>query len=75
VSSDTAGTLRWPPDAGLDVFPSITETNRTRVNFNLDVKWEIVNDLDFLINYFQNWDNASDTGSDYGIVSSVGYSL
>jgi hypothetical protein len=60
------------------LYPSFTESGRLRTNFDIDVSWEIIEDFDFLINYWYNLDNKpppTANGNDYGLVTSVGWSL
>ena len=58
--------------------PSLTQSDRVRADFNLDFKWEVVQDFFFGMELYTSFDskpasvNASDI--DYGVISSVGYS-
>ena len=65
-------------DTKLEVFPSITEQGRVRVNFSIDWSREIVSDLTFTLNYYISYDNQGASGEgptrDYGLGTSLGYS-
>jgi len=60
-------------------YPSFTVTNRWRLNYDLKVKVEVINDLYFSLSYYYNYDTKPPSADaekfDYGIVSSVGYSF
>ena len=63
----------------LTVYPSLTETGRVRVQYDLQTKFEIVKDFYIGADYYLSYDNKpiSETGStlDYGIIGKVGYSF
>ncbi|UCH85269.1 MAG: DUF481 domain-containing protein [Candidatus Latescibacterota bacterium] len=65
-------------DTTLEVFPSITEQGRVRVNFKIDWSREIISDLTFELNYYISYDNQGASGEgptrDYGFGTSLGYS-
>jgi hypothetical protein len=65
--------------AQLSVFPSITESGRTRAQFDLGLRWEIINDLFWDLSYYNTYDSdppsSSQSTNDYGVVTSIGYSF
>jgi hypothetical protein len=72
------GTPKVALDTSLEVFPSITEKDRVRVNYTIDWSREIVKDLTFALEFYINYDNKGASGEgptkDYGIGTSLGYS-
>jgi len=65
--------------ARLAAFPSITESGRTRAQLDLSLRWEVIADLFWDLSYYNTYDsdppsNSSST-SDYGVVTSIGYSF
>jgi hypothetical protein len=66
-------------DFGLNLLPSLTESGRVRVESKLRSRYEIVTDLFFEVSVYGSYD--SDPGqeaisnSDYGVVTSLGYSF
>jgi hypothetical protein len=65
--------------ARLYAFPSITESGRTRAQLDINLRWELINDLFWDLNYYNSFDSDPPSGSestnDYGIVTSIGYSF
>jgi hypothetical protein len=65
-------------DAVASVYPSITEEGRVRSDLTLNVRREIVGDLFFDLEFYDNFDNKPPSGEggthDYGIKTSLGYS-
>jgi Holliday junction resolvase len=65
-------------DLVVDVYPSITEKGRYRVDLSLDARREIIDDLFIDFELYDNYDNKPPSGgeatSDYGIKTSLGYS-
>jgi uncharacterized protein DUF481 len=63
----------------LFAFPSITQSGRTRAQFDVNLRWELINDLFWDLAYYNTYDSDPPSGSlstnDYGIVTSVGYSF
>jgi hypothetical protein len=63
----------------LYAFPSITQTGRTRAQFDVYLRWELINDLFWELSYYNTYDSdppsGSESTSDYGIVTSIGYSF
>ena len=63
----------------LYAFPSITESGRTRAQFDVNLRWELINDLFWELSYYNSFDSDPPSGStskdDYGIVTSIGYSF
>lgn len=66
-------------DISLFAFPSITESGRTRAQFDVNLRWELINDLFWDLTYYNTYDSDPPSGSlstnDYGIVTSIGYSF
>lgn len=65
--------------ASLAAFPSITDAGRLRTQFDISLKWEIIKDLYWDLSYYNTYDSDPPSGSlsttDYGIVTSVGWSF
>lgn len=63
----------------LSAFPSITESGRTRAQLDVNLRWEIISDLFWDLNYYDTYDSDPPSGSlstnDYGIVTSLGWSF
>jgi hypothetical protein len=61
------------------VFPSVTESGRVRSQLDVNLRWELINDLFWDLNYYNTYDSDPASGSrstsDYGIVTSLGYSF
>lgn len=66
-------------DIGLSVFPSLTESGRVRAEADIGWKIELVEDFFFDLSFYGSYDSNSDpeaaSNSDYGIVTSLGYSF
>ncbi|NJD31059.1 MAG: DUF481 domain-containing protein [Gammaproteobacteria bacterium] len=66
-------------DAGLALFPSLTEAGRLRAELDLDARYELVSDLFFNVTVYGSYDSkavdAAQSKSDYGVVTSLGYSF
>ena len=67
--------LDW--STNLEVIPSLTESGRVRVEFDTNLKWEIIGDLFWKLEFYSSYDNQSqsDTASnrDHGVITSVSY--
>jgi hypothetical protein len=65
-------------DLNVDLYPSLTEKGRYRSDISIDVRREIVTDFFFDLEVYDQYDNKSTSGegatSDYGIMTSLGYS-
>lgn len=65
-------------NTSISYYPSFTVKNRHRVNYNLTLRYEVVNDLFLGITFYDQFDSKppnSDTKSnDYGTNVSIGYS-
>ena len=63
----------------LTVYPGITEAGRTRSQFDINLRWEMIKDLYWNLNYYNSYDSDPPPGStsnnDYGIVTSLGWSF
>ncbi len=64
---------------GLSVFPSITESGRTRAQFDINLRWELIADLFWDLSYYNTFDSDPPSGTestnDYGVVTSLGWSF
>ena len=62
----------------LSAFPSITDPGRLRTQLDASLRWEIINDLFWDLSYYNSYDSdppsGADSSSDYGVVTSLGYS-
>ncbi len=67
--------LDW--SVNLEVIPSLTESDRVRAEFDTKLKWEIIGDLFWQLEFYTSYDSQpqSTTGSsaDYGVITSVSY--
>jgi hypothetical protein len=63
----------------LFTFPSLTTSGRNRAQFDVNFRWELINDLFWELSYYNTYDSDPPSGSastsDYGIVTSIGYSF
>jgi Protein of unknown function, DUF481 len=66
-------------DASLVVLPSLTESGRVRSEAKLRSRYEIISDLFFEISLYGSYDSdaviQTDSKSDYGVTTSLGYSF
>ena len=65
-------------EAYVQVFPSVSDPGRVRVDTNADWKWEIVSDLYWKVSLFDNYDSRPPVdadGNSFGITSSIGWSF
>ena len=62
----------------LNFFPSLTESDRYRLDFDVKIRKEMITDLFFDVSYYTNFDSKSPSGEGektvYGIVTSIGWS-
>ena len=66
--------------SGLDIYPSLTDLGRIRVEYDASIKYEILMDVFFTLSDYYNFDNQPSAGigdskNDYGIITSVGYTF
>ena len=65
--------------ARLNAFPSFTESGRLRTQFDVSLRWEVIDDLFWDLSYYNTYDSDPPSGSestnDYGIVTSIGWSF
>ena len=63
----------------LQVIPNLSDTGRVRGELDVSLKWEMIEDLFWQLSYYHSYDNRSPTSglaeSDYGVVTSLGYSF
>jgi hypothetical protein len=66
-------------DASLAVFPSLTESGRVRAEADVDWRIELVEDFFFDLTFYGSYDSKADpsapSNSDYGVVTSLGYTF
>lgn len=68
----------WSLNTNINIFPSLSESGRWRIDYNLDLKWDLPFDFYFKTQLQFNYDNqAATTGSDfdYNLTSGVGWSF
>ena len=67
--------LDW--STNLEIIPSLTESGHVRVEFDTNLKWEIVGDLFWQLEFYVSYDSQPQTdtapSSDHGIITSVSY--
>ena len=65
--------------ARLTAFPSITESGRTRAQFDINLRWELISDLFWDLTFCDTYDSnpaaRSASTNDYGVVTSIGTSF
>ncbi len=63
-------------DTTLSVFPSLTESGRTRASGELVLRWELIKDLFWDVSAWSSFDNRSesDRNIDYGVSTGIGWS-
>jgi hypothetical protein len=66
-------------DASLALFPSLTESGRIRAEADLDWRIELVEDFFFDLTFYGSYDSKADpsapSNSDYGVITSLGYTF
>jgi hypothetical protein len=86
-SLESYGTMLWEwyrydtPEldwsTSLDVIPSLTESGRVRTEFDATLKWEILHDFFWQLEYYYSSDNQPQSedasSSDFGITTSLAY--
>jgi hypothetical protein len=62
-------------DFSLNLYPSITDSGRLRSSSDLNLRWELFEDLFFDITAYGTYDNRAegDSGVDYGVTTGLGY--
>ncbi|MCR9104367.1 MAG: DUF481 domain-containing protein [Gammaproteobacteria bacterium] len=62
----------------MSAFPSITDPGRLRSQLDISLRWEMIRDLFWDFSYYNTYDSdppsGADSSSDYGVVTSIGYS-
>ena len=60
-----------------NIYPSLTEKDRVRMQYDLKTNFEIISDLYFSVNFYYSFDNKPRTEGaateDYGLIGSIGY--
>lgn len=63
---------------GVDIYPSITDWGRVRIDVDVKLMWEIIDDLYWSLTFYDHYDNKPQSGSattnDYGVVFGLGWS-
>lgn len=63
----------WKLKTNINIFPSLSETGRWRVDYNLDLKWDLPYDFYIKTNLQFNYDNrAASSGSDFDYIWTTG---
>ena len=61
----------------LEIIPNLTDTGRVRGEFDISLKWEIINDLFWEISFYDSFDSdpvvVDAERNDYGVTTSLGY--
>lgn len=61
------------------VYPGVTEWGRVRSDVDITLKWELVKDLSWTLQFYGSYDNepqaVDGSTSDYGFVTGLGYSF
>ena len=61
----------------LQVIPNLTDTGRVRGELDIELKWEMIEDLFWQLSFYESYDSkpalAGAEKKDYGIVTSLGY--
>ena len=68
----------WKLNTNINVFPSLSEGGRWRIDYNIDIKWDLPYDFYIKTSLQFNYDNqAASTGSDfdYNLTSGFGWSF
>ena len=64
-------------DGSIQIYPSITDWGRIRMELDVQLKWEIIKDLYWSLTYYDSYDNQPPgveiSKNDYSIVLSLGY--
>lgn len=67
--------LDW--STSLQIIPSLTESGRVRGEFDATLRWEIVNDFFWQLEFYDSYDNEPQSGTttsnDYGVTTSISY--
>ena len=67
--------LDW--STSLDLIPSLTESGRVRGEYDATLKWEIIEDFFWQLEYYFSYDNKPQTedaaSNDYGVTTSLAY--
>jgi hypothetical protein len=83
------GALRWDwfrydspvldLSSNLEVYPNLSDTGRVRGDFDIRLRWEVIEDLFWELKFYDSYDNRPGTvgasENDYGITTSLGYSF
>jgi hypothetical protein len=66
-------------DIRFSIFPGLTDAGRNRTQLDANIRWEVYKDLFWELNYYNTYDSDPPSGSasnsDYGVVTSLGYSF
>ena len=75
--------FRYSPDmtlfSELSAFPSLTDEDRLRIDFEARFRWELIEDLFWEFRYYTNYDSEPPSlgaeTTNYGVITSMGYSF
>ncbi len=63
----------------VDAFPSFSVAGRWRINYNADIKVEVIRDFYIGLRYYQNYDSkpisVDASTNDWGVATTIGYSF
>jgi Protein of unknown function, DUF481 len=66
-------------DGSMQIYPSITDWGRIRMELDVQLKWEIIKDLYWSLTYYDSYDNRPPgeeiSKNDFSIVLSLGYTF
>jgi len=61
----------------LEVIPNLSDTGRVRGELDIELQWEMIEDLFWQLSYYNSYDSRPATAgaekNDYGIITSLGY--
>jgi hypothetical protein len=61
----------------LEIIPNLSDTGRVRGELDIELKWEMIEDLFWQLSYYNSYDSDPATDgaekNDYGIITSLGY--
>jgi hypothetical protein len=61
----------------LEVIPNLSDTGRVRSELDIELQWEMIEDLFWQLSYYNSYDSKPATvgaeKNDYGIITSLGY--
>lgn len=65
--------------SGLELYPSVTNFGRVRLEYDISAKYELIKDLYLNVQLYENYDNQpskdADPLNDWGIITSIGFTF